>query len=168
MKHVMNKHVQSLLLLAMSSLPLSAMAEDSATVSINATVVGECNLSVDNKTVSFNNIRNSGGHVTAQAQTVTVRTDCGGGVKGKLTMTASEATGANISLKRQGGTYELTDKFLVGMKIAEENIVFTNNIVYREVNRGHDTTVLTFTPVVVQDPKPGSYSGSLQLKVEPQ
>ncbi|MBI0495172.1 hypothetical protein EXT68_02760 [Pectobacterium parmentieri] len=164
----MNKHAQGLLLLAISGLPFSAMAEDSATVNINATVIGECNLTVDKKAVDFNNIRNSGAHITAQAQTVTVQTDCGGGVKGKLTMTASEATGANISLTRKSESYELTDKFLVSMKIAGEDMTFINNIVERNVIRGHDTTVLTFTPVEQQDPKLGSYSGTLQLKVEPQ
>ena len=161
----MKKSIKGLCLLMVAGLPLTTMAadDDSAEITVNASVVADCSLVVSKNTVNFNNLHNHSGIVlNGQADSVTVTTTCNG-TQGVLTIDADNADGKAMLLTKSGGN----ETFEVGVKIGDTDANFESNKISKNVTSGSVATQILFTPTTAQDPVPGNYSGRLSLKIEP-
>lgn len=172
----------ALLTLLMLSAAPAAMAGDSATVTISATVLADCTVSVDKSTLDLGRIAVS--HLTDKAVNaaldgmtgaVTVTSKCEGASKAKMTVSATAVADKNIEATSPSGGAEDVMRF--GLKIGDSAADFdqtksvTKEISDDKLSSGGHTDTLTFSALAGKNASKataGSYSATVTVKVEPE
>lgn len=172
----------ALLTLLMLSAAPAAMAGDSATVTISATVLAECSVKVDKSSLDLGRIAVS--HLKDKAVnaaldgmtgTVQVTSTCEGASKAKMTVsTQAVADKQIVATSPSGGTEDVMRfRLKIDNKAAkfDETKSATKVISDDKLSSGVHTDTLTFSALAGKNASKataGSYSATVTVKVEPE
>ena len=179
----MNRHTarRALLSLLVLSAAPAALAGNTATVTISATVLADCSVSVNQSAlnlgkISVSNLQDKAKNAVLDDMTgeVTVTSKCEGESQAKMTVSVPAVADKNIVATSPSGGEEDVMRF--GLKIDDAAAEFgddksvTHDISDDKLSSGH-TDTLAFTALAgskAGKATAGSYSATVTVKVEPE
>lgn len=169
--------ILAMLVLIRSSYPLGALADDdaTATVTIKATVMADCKVSLEPATlelgcVSASTLQNKAKNTALEgmSKTVTVTSTCGGTSKARMTIKAGNRV-ADGYIVPEG------DVLRFGLKMndivepfdqSEETV--TREIESADLSTGHTEELQFFAATGSATPKAGTYTSNVTIRIEPE